>query len=207
MDFRWNNDTNKVFLLYFCGHDAGFALHPIMSKGLLFYVYISFVFYLLPCFSPSATWASPFRVVTIFRFKIVFEFIRYRKTGAIYLTIKQNLRTLLDDNGKQFACGPNLPTLMSICSTCYLNVSKNLSTSSRIVQTSPNTPGNIIWQWICLHLLSIVCIKNIQTLVKFPDYRPKFEIQSKQFAVTAISSFSWYKDVVVLTLMSEISQR
>jgi len=76
----------------------------------------------------------------------------------------------------------------------------------RIPLRSPNTPDKISWRWICSHLLTIVCIENIHTRVQFPAYLPKSEIQSKQFAVTAIGSALWYKDTLLLTLMSEISR-
>jgi len=39
-DLGGNDATNEVFLLYFCGDDAGFALYPIMSKkSIVTYVY------------------------------------------------------------------------------------------------------------------------------------------------------------------------
>jgi len=53
--------------------------------------------------------------------------------------------------------------------------------------------------------LTTVRTQNIQVRVQFSDYRQKFEIESKHFSFTAISIFSWYKDVVLLIDLTPVA--
>jgi len=99
LDLGRNNATNEVSLLYFCCHNAGFALYPITSKKFI----VSCVYQLcLLAFTISflsAVWGLPCHGVVISRFKIGFEFIKVQVNGSMYLTVRKNLSALLDYTG------------------------------------------------------------------------------------------------------------
>jgi len=85
-------------------------------------------------------------------------------------TSTDNLRTVAICRGGD--CSKPFTTISS--KTCTEHV-HNLS-SAVPPQYALNSPGSISQQQFHLHLLTIVCLQNIQTRFKFPDYRRNIPI-------------------------------
>jgi len=75
------NATNEIFLLNFCGHDAGFAMYPKMSKGSIVTCVYQHCLLAFTKFISLCRLGSPCHGVTISRFKIGFESIKVQVNG------------------------------------------------------------------------------------------------------------------------------